>query len=63
MNGIPSGEIIFVKRTTTNGDIYYITAKPLRDMYYLYKVENNKAIKLGKDKNPRTLESQFIQEP
>ena len=53
IKGIPKTEKIWVKQTTTNGDIYYITSKETdRSMYYLYKLEGDKAVKLAKAKSP-----------
>ena len=62
MTGIPSNETIFVQRTTASGDLYYITAKPLRDVYYIYKIDNDKADRLGKSNSPLELERKFIKE-
>lgn len=58
--GIPKSERIWLKRITSNGDTYYITSKETRDCYYLYKMENNKAIKLGKAPTPTELEKKYI---
>lgn len=58
--GIPKSEIIWLKRLAQNGDTYYITSKETRDCYYLYKMENNKAIKLGKAATPIELEKKYI---
>ena len=35
INGIPKTEQIWVKRTTSKGEIYYITSKENRDFYFL----------------------------
>lgn len=60
MVGIPSTETIWVTITDDLGDEYFITSKLDRNTYYLYRLENNKAIKLGKNENPLELENQFI---
>ena len=41
INGIPKNEIIWVRRLTENGEVYYITSKESRDYYYLYKINND----------------------
>lgn len=60
VNGIPKTERIWVKRITEKGEIYYITSKDTRDYYFLYKMDGDKAVKLGKDKSPLELESKYI---
>lgn len=60
MEGIPNNEIVWLHRIEKNGDQYYITSKERRDFYYIYKIEGNKAIKLGKSKNPADLEETYI---
>lgn len=53
IRGIPKTEKIWVKQITTDGNIYYITSKESdRSMYYLYKLEGDKAVKLAKSKSP-----------
>ena len=60
VNGIPMAERIWVKRTKSKGEVYYITSKENRDFYFLYKEENGKAVKIGKAKSPLELESKYI---
>lgn len=60
MNGIPNNEIIWVTITDDLGDEYVITSKSDRNMYYLYRLEKEKAVKLGKGDNPTELEKNFI---
>lgn len=60
VNGIPKTERIWVKRITEKGETYYITSKDTRDYYFLYKMDGDKAVKLGKDKSPLELESKYI---
>lgn len=61
MNGIPKNEEIWVTTKTANGDVYYTTAKQNdRSWYFLYKVVDDKAVKLGKSRNPKELEEKFI---
>lgn len=62
VNGIPKTERIWLKRITAKGDVYYITSKNTRDYYFLYKMENDKAVKLGKAKSPLELENKYIGE-
>jgi hypothetical protein len=56
MVGIPSTETIWVTITDDLGDEYVITSKTTRDMYYIYRLEKDKAVKLGKNENPLELE-------
>lgn len=60
VNGIPKTERIWVKCITEKGETYYITSKDTRDYYFLYKMENDKAVKLGKAKSPLELEQKYI---
>ena len=62
MTGIPSSEILWTTIKTINGDTYYITSKEIRDYYYLYKKEGNKAVKINKNKDPLELENKYIKE-
>ena len=61
MTGIPSSETIWVTITDDLGDEYVITSKVTRDVYYIYRLEKDKAVKLGKNENPIELEK-LIQE-
>ena len=56
MVGIPSTEIVWVTITDDLGDEYVITSKSDRNTYYLYRLEKDKAVKLGKNENPLELE-------
>ena len=60
MVGIPSTEIVWVTITDDLGDEYVITSKSDRNVYYLYRLEKEKAVKLGKGDNPLELEQNFI---
>ena len=61
VNGIPKTERIWVCRITGDGSVYYITSKDNdRSYYFLYKMENDKAVKLGKAKSPLDLENKHI---
>lgn len=60
MIGIPNNEIIWVTITDDLGDEYVITSKSDRNIYYLYRLEQEKAVKLGKGDNPLELEKNFI---
>lgn len=61
VNGIPKSEKIWVKRITVSGEVYYITSKENdRGVYYLYKMNGDKAVKLGKSKSPTELEQKYI---
>jgi hypothetical protein len=56
MTGIPNNETIWVTITDDLGDEYVITSKTTRDVYYIYRIEKDKAVKLGKNENPLELE-------
>lgn len=60
VNGIPKTERIWLKRINEKGETFYITSKENRDHYYLYKTNNDKAVKLGKAKSPLELEQKYI---
>ena len=60
MVGIPSTETVLVTITDDLGDEYVITSKSDRNVYYLYRLEKEKAVKLGKGDNPLELEEKFI---
>lgn len=57
MISVPSNETIWVTITDDLGDEYIITSKATRDMYYIYRLEKDKAVKLGKNENPLELEN------
>lgn len=61
IKGIPESERIWVEETSENGTVYYITAKVNdRSLYYLYKDDDGKAVKLGKARSPTELEEKYI---
>ena len=61
VKGIPKSERIWVKQTTVSGDVFYTTSKDMdRSVYFLYKMCDGKAVKVGKNKSPLELERQFI---
>lgn len=61
VSGIPKTERIWVQRTTGDGSVYYITSKENdRSYYFLYKMDGDKAVKLGKAKSPLDMESKYI---
>ena len=62
MKGIPSNQIIMTEIISLKGETFYITMTALRDTYYIYKIQNNTATKLGSGQNPLTLEDKFIGE-
>lgn len=62
MKGIPSKESIVVTITSLKGDIFCITTTILQDTYYIYKIKDNTATKLGSGKNPIELEDKYIGE-
>ena len=59
--GIPQSEIVWVERISKIGESYYITSKAdNRKLYYLYKLDGDKAVKIGKAKSPIELEEKYI---
>lgn len=54
-DGIPKTERIWETRVTTGGKTYYITSKEDRLTYCLYRMDGDKAVKMGKDKSPGKL--------
>lgn len=57
----PKGEIVWVGHYDSNQQLRYITtSKPTRDYYYLYELQKDGFVKLGKDRNPKVLEEKFI---
>ena len=61
VSGIPKSETIWVTYVAKDGNTYYTTAKTNnRDYYYLYKLVDGKAQKLGKVRNPIDLEKKYI---
>lgn len=60
MKGISSKEIIMTEIKSLKGETFYVTTTALRDIYYIYKIADNVATKLGSGKNPMTLEDKFI---
>lgn len=63
IKGIPSSEVVWVKRLTTKGDVYYITSKEFdTSNYFIYKMDGEKAVKLGKAKSPLILEDKYVKD-
>ena len=57
IKGISKGERIWVTKTTKCGGVYYITSKEFdRNMYYLYQLDGDRAVKIGKSKSPKKLD-------
>ena len=62
INGIPKSEDIWLTQRSVNGGTYYITAKrDRRDMYFIYKMVDGKAVKLGKHQNPTELTARYVE--
>ena len=59
--GIPRTETIWETYTTSKGDTYYVTTKAnSRENYFLYKLVNGAAEKLGKARNPIDLKEKYL---
>ena len=53
----PKGEIVWASYYGSDKELQYIvTSKPIRDCYFLYRVDEERFIKLGKAKTPLGLE-------
>lgn len=53
----PKGEIVWASYYGSDRELQYIvTSKPIRDCYFLYRVDEERLIKLGKAKTPLGLE-------
>lgn len=52
MKGISSKEIIMTEIKSLKGETFYVTTTALRDIYYIYKIADNVATKLGSGKEP-----------
>lgn len=61
IKGIPKTETIWLTRLTEWQETYYITSKENdRNMYYLYRQDGDKAVKIGRAKSPTELEEKYI---
>lgn len=61
VQGIPKSEKIWTTSKTLSGNTYYITAKITnRDTYFIYKLIDGKAVKLGKHKHPNILSQKYV---
>lgn len=60
IQGVPSSETVWLDFKTSDGKRYLITSKVLRDWYYIYRVTDGKAEKLGKASSPMELEQEYI---
>lgn len=57
--GIPASEKIWLIQKVESGNTYYVTAKESRDMYFIYKDEDGKAVKQGKGQDPADLVAKY----
>lgn len=60
VTGIPKTERIWVTHKNLKGETFYITSKETRDSYFLYRVENDRVVRLGKSKSPLELEQKYF---
>lgn len=57
----PKNETVWVRHCTPDGDIkFIITSKEIRDYYYIYELQGEKFVKLGRDKDPKALEEKYV---
>jgi len=62
IKGIPGAEKLVLHRNTKKGDIYKITVNEAGNVYTIYKLDGDKATKLGKGSNPLELEDKYIKD-
>ena len=62
IKGIPSAETLVLHRENKKGDVFKITTNEAGSSYTIYKVEGDKATKLGKGANPLELEDKFVKD-
>lgn len=62
MKGISSKEFVAATITSLKGEIFCITTTMFQDIYYIYKIKDNVATKLGSGKSPTELEDKHIGE-
>ncbi len=60
IKGIPSSETNILRRVTTTGEAYVITVNNATQMYTIYKLNGDTAVKLGKGSNPLELEQKYV---
>lgn len=60
IKGIPKSEIVWMEIIGFDNNTYYITSKPTRELYFIYKMIDDKAQKLGQSKSPISLEKKYI---
>lgn len=60
IKGISRSEIVWTQIIGYDNNTYYVTSKPIRDVYYLYKMVDGKAERLGQSKSPISLEKKYI---
>lgn len=60
IKGISKSEIVWTQVIGYDNTTYYVTSKPVRDVYYLYKMVDGKAERLGQSKSPISLEKKYI---
>lgn len=59
--GIPSAERIWTEYRTRAGEVFYLTTKRnVPGTFWLYRLEGDRAVKLGKGESPVALEKRFI---
>lgn len=61
VNGIPKSEKIWTHIFTNRDEEYFITSREnSRECYFIYKLSEGKAVKLGKSPSPSELEEKYI---
>lgn len=60
IKGIPKVEQIQVTFTRENGDVFITTRNNRTGVWFMYKVENGVAKKLGQSNDPTKLDEKFL---
>ena len=56
----PTGETVWVQYHDEEGNLkFVITSRPLRDQYFLYELQNENFVCIGKAENPTEMEVEF----
>lgn len=53
----PKGETVWVTFLAKGKPAFIITSKQTRELYYLYKIEGDKLVKIEKSASPETLDA------
>lgn len=57
---LPPSETLWLTVLSQSGDVFYITSKQTRDVYYIYQQHQNGVLRMGKGKSPDELEKKWV---